>query len=261
MRDCKVWLGFILALIVLVFGNAGQVAFAASPDPLIAGKQPRGSFGYDISFPQCPAALPTQPFSFAVVGVTEGIAFSTNDCLHDEFLWAQQSLHAAPGLYLNIHSVMWSTALQSMDGPKGKCLWSNYSCQSYNYGYNTAQAAFNYAKDQGATTQMWWLDVEWMNYWTYNTALNDLVIQGAVDFVVAQGAAVGIYSTQLQWNYIAGPRFVPTLPRNASMPLWLATVARNTEAASYCSADNGFGGGTIWYVQYPGRTFDENYMC
>src|SRR5436190_16592861 len=127
----KALLCFILALVVVALGNGLPVAFAASPDPLIAGKQPRGSFGYDISFPQCPAALPSGQFSFAVVGVTEGIAFSTNDCLHDEFVWAQQSLHAAPGLYLNIHSVMWSTAQQAMDGPKGKCVWSNYICQNY----------------------------------------------------------------------------------------------------------------------------------
>lgn len=257
----KALLCLIIALVVLAAGNEGKSVFAESPDPLTVGKQPRGSFGYDISFPQCPAALPSAPFSFAVVGVTEGIAFSTNDCLHQEFVWAQQSLHAAPGLYLNIHSVMWSTALQAMDGPKGKCTWANGACQAYNYGFNTAQAAFNYAKSQGATTQMWWLDVEWMNYWTYNYALNDLVIQGAVDFVVEQGAAVGIYSTQLQWNYIAGPRFVPSLPNNAGMPLWLATAAKSQEVPGYCTPDNAFGGGTVWYVQYPGKTFDENYMC
>lgn len=261
MIDRRVLLSLILALVLLGLGSVKQIAYAASPDPMIAGRQPRGSLGYDISFPQCPSALPTAPFAFAVVGVTEGTAFSTNDCLHDEFVWAQQSLHAAPGLYLNIHSVMWSTASQSMDGPKGKCAWSNYTCQAYNYGYNTVLHAFNYAKDQGATTQMWWLDVEWMNYWTDNTALNDLVIQGAVDFVVGQGAAVGIYSTPLQWSYIAGPRFVPSLPQHASMPLWLATAAKKQEAANYCSLDNAFGGGTVWYVQYPGATFDENYMC
>src|SRR4030081_330812 len=98
----KVVLGIMLALVVLVAGTGRQTALAESPDPLIAGKQPRGSIGYDVSFPQCPTPLPGTPFSFAVVGVTEGVAFSTNDCLHDEFVWAQQSMHAAPGLYLNI---------------------------------------------------------------------------------------------------------------------------------------------------------------
>src|ERR1700737_4839773 len=102
MRERIVLLSFTLALGLLVFGNQSQTASGASPDPvLFPGKQPRNNLGYDVSFPQCPRPLPSTPFAFAIVGVTEGIAFSTNDCLHEEFVWAQQATNAAPGLYLN----------------------------------------------------------------------------------------------------------------------------------------------------------------
>jgi hypothetical protein len=261
MRDRSVRLSALFVLGLLVFGAQSQIAFGASPDPVVAGKLPHASFGYDISFPQCPRPFPSAPFAFAMVGVTEGIAFSTNDCLHEQFVWAQQATNAAPGLYLNLNAVMYISLQQAMNGPKGKCAWADGGCQAYNYGYNTAQAAFDYATEKEATTQMWWLDVEWQNYWTYNYTLNDLVIQGAIDFFVSKGSAVGIYSTPLQWNHIAGPRFVPSLPHKASMPLWLATMETAAAALEYCTPDNAFAGGTIWYVQYPGANFDENRSC
>jgi hypothetical protein len=263
MRDRGVRLGVILALGLLVVGNSRQIALAASPDPVIGlGKQPHTSQGFDASFPQCPRPLPSAPFAFAIVGVTEGIAFSTNDCLHEQFVWAQQGTNAAPGLYLNLNAVMYASSIQAMSGPKGKCTRADGVCQAYNYGYNTARAAYDYATEQEATTQMWWLDVEWMNYWTYSTVLNDLTIQGAVDFVVSKESGVGIYSTQLQWNRIAGRRFIPKLPAKTSLPVWLASdESSSAAAAEYCSPDNAFAGGTVWYVQYRGANIDQDYDC
>jgi hypothetical protein len=261
MMDRRVLLCFMLALGLFAFGNQGQVVFGAGPDPISADKQPHMGLGYDVSFPQCPRPLPSASFAFAMVGVTEGIAFSTNDCLHEQFVWAQQATNASPGLYLNLNAVMYVSLQQAMSGPKGKCAWADGACQAYNYGYNTAQAAFDYASKQGATTQMWWLDVEWQNFWTYDYTLNDLTIQGAIDFMVSKGSAVGIYTTQFQWNYIAGPRFVPSLPAKTKLPIWLATVEKAAAAPDYCSPDNAFAGGSIWYVQYRGANFDENHSC
>ena len=162
---------------------------------------------------------------------------------------------------MNLNGVMYKTWAYSLDGPKGKCTKVDYVCQAYNYGYNTAQFAFNYATDQGVTASMWWLDVEWGNYWPYNTALNDVVIQAAIDFMSSQKVMVGIYSTQRQWQRIAGAKFVPKLPSESHLPIWLATATDAAAAPNYCTANNAFAGGLVWYVQYPGKTFDENFDC
>ena len=68
MQVRKVLLCVIVALVVLVAANGRNAVHAESPDPLTVGKQPRGSFGYDISFPQCPAVLPSAPFSCEIDG-------------------------------------------------------------------------------------------------------------------------------------------------------------------------------------------------
>jgi hypothetical protein len=248
VRDRKVLLSSIFAVALLVFGGRSQTAFAGRPDPVVPLKESQAGFGYDISFPQCTRPFPATPFGFAVVGVTEGVTFSTNDCLHDQFVWAQQATKVAPELYMNLNYVMGVSWRQAMSGPKGNCTRADAACQAYNYGYNAADFAFNYAKQQEATAHMWWVDVEWMNYWSRWTNLNDLTIQGAIDFLASQNVMVGVYSTQLQWNTIAGARFVPSLPNNASLPNWLATGENRNTAPAWCTPNNAFGGGTVWYV-------------
>ena len=46
-----------------------------SPTPLT---YPAGSSGYAISWPQCGATYPAEPFGFGIVGVTDGAAFTHN---------------------------------------------------------------------------------------------------------------------------------------------------------------------------------------
>ena len=259
MRECTLRLSGLLAFAFLLMGW-NQIAWAAPPGP-IAVEAPHKNFGYDISFPQCKRPLPSAPVGFIIIGVTEGSAFTTNDCLHAQVEWAQQNTNLRPALYLNLNGVMYKTWGYSLDGPKGKCGKADVFCQAYNYGYHTAQFAFDYATEQGAIADMWWLDVEWVNYWPYSTALNDVVIQSAIDFMSSKKVMVGIYSTQLQWRWIAGAKFVPKLPSNVHLPIWLATVADAASAPAYCSADNAFGGGMVWYVQFPGKELDENFDC
>src|SRR5262249_55942301 len=153
------------------------------------------------------------------IGVTKGSAFTTNDCLQEQYEWAREITNTRPALYLNLNGVMYKTWGYSLVGPKGNCTKGDFFCQAYNYGFNTAQYAFDYASDQGAIADMWWLDVEWMNYWPYNTALNDVVIQAAIDFMASKKVMVGIYSTQLQWRRIAGSKFIPKLPSGTHLPI------------------------------------------
>jgi hypothetical protein len=259
VRERISWLFALSGLVLVWFAGSSPAALAAPPDPLRV-EEPRINLGYDISFPQCKRPLPDTPFGFIVIGVTGGSAFTTSECLREQFEWARKNTTSAPGLYFNLNGVMYKTYAYALDGPKGKCR-KDFFCEAYNYGYNTAKFAYEYASDQDVTSDEWWLDVEWMNYWPRSTALNDVTIQAAIDFMVSKQVSVGIYSTQLQWTRIAGKKFVPQLPSKAHIPLWLATAADRASAPSYCSPENAFAGGIIWYVQYPGAKFDENVDC
>lgn len=142
-----------------------------------------------------------------------------------------------------------------MTGPKGNCSKKDKVCQSYNYGYNAAQFSYQYAISQNASSPMWWLDIETANSWSAKTSLNDLVIQGAIEFLQGQNLTVGIYSTKNQWNAIAGTTYKPGLPN------WVAGAPSLSAAPSYCSSTYAFGGGSVWLVQYPQGNYDGDYVC
>src|SRR5687767_5357289 len=145
------------------------------------------SHGYDISWPQCGGPQPAHPYGFGIVGVTGGRAFTTNPCLGDQVTWASAGGSGA-GVYINVN--------HPRDGRVGQALTD--------YGVDTVRHAVAYAEAQRIRPPMWWLDVETMNYWSADTTLNALIIQGAIDELHRLGLAVGIYSTSYQWGVIAG---------------------------------------------------------
>jgi hypothetical protein len=257
----RLWLLTCVALALLVFWARGQTALGADAFPPDTGTYPHGALGYDVSFPQCERGFPDAPLAFGIVGVTHGHAFTYNPCLRDAFGWAQQASGAAPSLYMNLNYATGWSAANGRSGPKGDCAPGDEVCKAYNYGYNAAQDAFAYAYRQGAGAQIWWIDVETMNSWSEDTALNDVVIQAAADFFVGRGTTAGVYSTRLQWNTIAGTTFVPALSNGASLPLWIATGANNNTAARFCSPAHAFGGGRVWLVQFASGEYDLNYAC
>src|SRR3954454_12450145 len=60
-------------------------ALAAKKPP--KGRGDAGATGYDVSYPQCGGALPPSP-SFGIVGVNNGIVYSSNPCLASQYAWA-----------------------------------------------------------------------------------------------------------------------------------------------------------------------------
>ncbi len=188
---------------------------------------------------------------FSVATSSDRLAVSPRS----EYLWAQQAT-APPTVYMNLNFPAGSTAWRGLAGPRGVCNPADLTCQAYNYGYNAGQDAYLAARGAGVSAAMWWLDIETANTWSGDTTLNATVIQGAIDYLRAQGATVGIYSTSYQWRKIAGS-FSPALPN------WVATGAGTAgDAATYCSPDRAFGGGTVWLAQfYPSSGFDANYIC
>jgi hypothetical protein len=239
-----------LAIVVLLFTLASVTGASAG------SYYPGGSTGSDVSFPQC-GALPVSAGAFGIVGVTAGRAFSQNGCLADEFGWAKRSgTQAPPSLYMNLQYPIGTTASYAMNGPKGKCSQKDKECQAYNYGYNAAANAYAYAKSKVAESNRWWLDIETANSWSAKTALNALVIQGALEYFGSLGVGItaGIYSTPRMWTTVAG-NFRPH-----SVESWVAQATKAT-AESYCATSGPFGTGPVALVQYVSDGQDWDYAC
>ncbi|HET9171244.1 MAG TPA: hypothetical protein VFN97_17525 [Actinospica sp.] len=230
------------------------------------------STGYDISWPECGGAMPPSS-SVAVVGVDDGHLFSQNPCFDQELAWA--STASEQGLYMVVDSpIGWTSphVLQyAYHGPAGDCTATEYACLSFNWGYNAATYAVQWAQSQGANTSQWWLDTELPtstsinppgancyapNFWVCDPVYNYLVVQAAASVLRANGKTVGVYSTKSQWGSITGG-----LP--FAGPIWIAGY--DYPAATYCDPDNA---SAYWFalseprlVQSLPATFDPDTDC
>jgi hypothetical protein len=282
-----------------VQGTAPVTSIAVMPVADVSPLQyPSGSFGYDINWPQCKAPkspetipLPGSPdypagtgdYTIAIVGVDGWATGSPNPCLRAEVAWASaaKGTNGAPyNLYMFLNS---PTASDTIDqsGPFGTCseLSSSKqaSCLAYNYGWNSAEQAMAYAASQGASSPVWWLDIEndlCGQYWSCDQTENSLTIQGALDYLHQQKVTAGIYSTAVQYKGITGG-YVPSGPQ---IPIWVAGAYWTSppypasygywppsKLAPYCSAKYAFAGGKTWLLQEtPGPNnypFDPDYAC
>jgi hypothetical protein len=233
------WTFSILASTLLAAGLLAVLPTSAAA----AGKLPPGALGSDISWPQCGADYPVG-YNFGIIGVTGGRPFSGNDCFATEFAWAKA--RSLPQIYINL------AYGESQNGPL-LCAISDSGCQAYNYGYNSAQWAHQYAHDQtgGASDSVgtWWLDVETENFWSDSTDQNSYVIQGALDYLQRTvGTTAGVYSTSWMWGEIAGSFAPPNTPN------WVAG-ANSLDDLGKCSASL-WPGGQVWAIQY--LNFDIN---
>lgn len=228
------------------------VTFLGGSTPASAdGIFPPGSTGLDISWPSCGLPLPAARPPFAIIGATGGKAFTQNPCLATQYVWAARG-GIIPSLYVNLKSPVGSNADQALVGPRGACAAVDQACLAYNFGYNTAKHAVAYAASQRAPAASWWLDVETESSWSDDVSMNAIVIAAAIDYLQAQGAVVGIYSTQSQWREIAGG-YMPGLP------VWVAMAPTAASAPTYCT--RAFGGGQVWLVQYLSGFDDIDYAC
>ncbi len=215
----------IATLLLIVAGLIGWARWLGFP-PIAAaasfGYYTSGTTGYDISYPQCSSSsLPTG--AFGVIGATGGRAFTANSCLASEYSWVQNGTTTAPSLYMNLNYPAGSTASEGNSGPAGTCAKSNKACFAYNYGYNAAAYAFA----RGASSTMWWLDIETGNSWSKTQSLNDDVIEGATDYIQQHGATAGVYSTAYMWKTIAGSSFRPGM-------IPIPTLGGHCNSREYC---------------------------
>jgi hypothetical protein len=232
---------------VLAFvGTLLTSLFMVSAPVFAQGVYTRGTVGTDISWPNCRAKI-SAAASFGIVGVTNGLGYSTNPCLSGEAAhFANLSLYVNTG---------WdkSSAHVTAASPK-VCAAGDNNCLAYNYGYNAGLYAYNAAAAAGLHSSTWWLDVETANTWSSNALENQNSLQGEYDAFMNNGATtVGAYSTTAQWGSITGAWL-------NSWPSWGATTWKTAkQAQTYCSGHQ-FTGGLTWLIQFQGTT-DQDYAC
>ncbi len=251
---------------IALFGWTLASAFVAvaGATPVSAADAATPAPGYDISWPQCGGPYPANA-AFGIVGVNDGIVFRANPCLASEIAWAGG---AAAGLYANTGN----------PGPALSTHWPNgqstprfcdpatpdtVDC-AFDYGYNAAADSFGDARAAFATLGLsaspaasaWWLDVETSNSWRSDVELNIAALQGEAEYLRSVGvSAVGIYSTQYQWNVITGGSSA-----FASNRSWVAGASDATAAAALCGGA-GFTGGGVALAQYISNGFDADIRC
>ena len=234
--------------------NQPIVALAVDP---IGDPYPRGTTGYDISFPQCGKTYPSPPYRVTIVGINDGRPYTAKPGLASEAAWAGPSLT----VYVNVGPLNAGDPA-AMQGPAGSCGPSDLTCQAYNWGWNAAIFDGTTATKAAVAASVWWLDIEFANQWKTSAdevARNDVVIQATIDGLRAQGHLPGIYSTAYAFGLIAGTAYSP------QVPLWVPGAADASEAPGFCDPSHAFGGGQIWLTQWTGSVggtvYDQDYAC
>lgn len=247
------------------------VALAAKPAAKPSGKTASSPLGYDIAWPQCGKSLPSGQ-AFGIVGVNDGLANNTNPCLSTELAWAQRSTGgtAQPlaALYVNtanpgLSGSWWPTSNtygdSAVSNPYGTCDGRDTAACAYMYGY---AKAYDDATLRGVTNPQsytWWLDVETINSWETNKAVNAADLEGMTAYFTGIGASVGLYSTAAQWSQIAGT-VSPTSNLNGLLN-WRPGGASLATAKSACSAAPLTAGGRVTLTQYVAKNVDTDYSC
>ena len=204
--------------------------------------------GTDVSWPNCHILL-TKSEGWGIVGVTGGLDFHTNPCLTQESTWFTKY-----ALYMNTGYPGSNFHLKFPTFPQ-TCSQNDKNCLAYNYGYNAAKYALDYALQQNLHANMWWLDVETENSWTSNPNENVAALQGMVDAIKHFEflPVIGFYSSPNQWLTITGGW-------HNHLPAWVATGETDVESAIQTCQNPSFTGGLLQLAQYT-PALDKNYTC
>jgi hypothetical protein len=249
--------------VIGITAGASRVAQAATPEPTVTAAEASPAvvapsraladrYGNDISWPQCDGPVPGAK-GFGIVGVTGGRPFTRNRCLGAQWQWATSG-GSAGGVYVNLASPNYGEPA-AMRGVAGECSPVDLPCQTYNHSAANVEDALAYARSAGVETPMVWLDVEVLNRWSTNDALNALTVKAAAETLRKHGIRAGVYSTPYQWRLITGG------DRNG-LPAWVAGSPTDATSPSWCDDPaKDFTGGGVWLVQSLPVAFDVNYAC
>ena len=232
--------------------------------------------GIDVSWPQCGKTLPKNP-AFAIVGVNNGLANTTNPCLATQLDWADTAPSPARtaqprvALYVNTanpgrQGSWWPSSNHyggvDVPNPYGVCRGGgeeDFRACSYMYGYAKAYDDATIRGIDDPEDYLWWLDVETENSWQPDKAANVAVLEGMTTYFTSIDAKVGLYSTGYQWSQIAGT--VAASSPLAGLPSWLAGARSLTGAKSHCALPALTPGSRVALTQYVSGGLDYNYSC
>lgn len=280
----------VLLISILSFSLLPAAAFAAKP-AAGGGSKPRPTAelkGYDVSYPQCGRTLPTDHY-FGIVGINGGNAATANPCLADQLVWATKakigSNQSKRQVYVNTANPgevigqvsTWPTSSVDTNGlvpvnPYGLCTGANDKACSWLYGWNRSiytegvfrTAAASKGINSVTADYVWWLDVETMNTWQSGSSdalsRNTAAIEGFGAYYQSKGAAIGLYSTAVQWGQITGNTISTTSNLNG-LPNWRPSGSSLANAKTNCSVAPLTPGGFISLTQYVVKNLDNNHSC
>lgn len=260
----SVFLSFVLVV------SMGGGVFAAKPS---APTTKTTTGGYDISYPQCGSVLPTGQ-AFAIVGVNDGLANTSNPCFLEQLTWAQKSVGGTKqplvALYVNTAnpgklSPSWPAnndyAGMTVTNPYGVCAGAEDAACAYMYGWQKAYDDANTRNVPDPAAYRWWLDVETGNSWsTSDLGSNAADLEGMTDYFTSIGATVGVYSTSSQWNSIVGTKLGTSSHLNG-LDSWLAGARTVSGAKSNCSNAALTPTSKVTLTQYVSQNLDQDYSC
>jgi hypothetical protein len=228
--------------------------------------------GNDISWPQCNKSLPKDQ-AFAIVGVNNGLANTTNPCLASQLAWAQKSTGGTNqpkvALYVNtanpgLAGSWWPSSNDyggsTINNPYGECNHGEDIACAYMYGYAKAYDDANIRGISNSSSYLWWLDVETINSWSTNKAANAADLEGMTAYFKSIGANnIGLYSTSYQWGQIVGSANPASNLNN--LKSWLPGARSQSSAKSNCSLAPLTSGGTVTLTQFISKNLDYDYSC
>jgi hypothetical protein len=273
-------MGLLWLMIILAVLFAPPAAAVPSPDD---GTQ--SLLGNDVSWPQCSKRLP-QGAVFAIVGVNNGLANTTNPCLAEQLKWANaidangdgaENPTGQPTLALYVNTAnpglagsWWPTsneypARNTVQNPYGTCRENSNGVPevteacSFMYGYAKAYDDAYIRGISRPSEYLWWLDVETDNSWSGDSNWNRAVLEGMASFFDSIGADVGIYSSSYQWGKIVGT--VSSSSSLYTLPSWLAGASTAKGAKANCSEAPLTAGGKVTLTQFVYNGLDYDHSC
>jgi hypothetical protein len=262
----------LMSFVLVATMNAS--AFAAKP---VSGGS-TVTTGIDVSWPQCGKVLPNDK-AFAIVGVNGGLANENNPCFLNELSWAQKSLGGTNqplvSLYVNtanpgLLSSSWPTSNQykgvdttaniTVSNPRGTCSGAEDAACAYVYGWSRAYDDANHRNVPNPASFKWWLDVETGNSWsTSDLSANAASLEGMTAYFKSIGSAVGVYSTNSQWQTIVGT--ASQTSNLNGLDSWLAGARTSRAAQQNCTNPPLTPTSKVVLTQYVANNLDYNYSC
>jgi hypothetical protein len=262
--------GTTVTAVVAFFVLAG-VMLASLPAFAVPGPGPKG---YDVSYPQCAGALPSDQ-AFGIVAVNAGLANTTNPCLAGQISWALGSAGGTRqprvSLYVNTadpgNKGVTDWPANNLDplghwhvtDPYGHCAGGLSPACAWQYGWNLAEGDAQSRGVPNPRSYRWWLDVETINSWQSGAKVNRADLEGMVSYLRHIGAAAGIYSTARQFGPLVGP-VVSSSPLYR-LPDWIPGANTLAQARKNCRLAPLTGGGTVTLAQWKTKPANSDYSC